>query len=59
MYVIFLKAMYVLHRKNRHAFTGRKKETASVEVGYVSTVDWESLSFKENQREGVIPRQVS
>ena len=51
--------MYVLHRKNRHAFTGRKKETASVEVGYVSTVYWESLSFKENQREGVIPRQVS
>ena len=28
VYVIFLKAMYVIHRKNRHAFTGKKKEMA-------------------------------
>ena len=28
VYVIFLKAMYVIHRKNRLAFTGKKKEMA-------------------------------
>ena len=48
--------MYVLHRKNRHAFTGKKKEISLVEVGRVSIVDWASLSSKENQREGVIQR---
>ena len=54
--MIFLKAMYVLHRKNRHMFTGRNKEVALVEVGHVSIVDWASLSSKENRREGVIQR---
>ena len=55
--MIFLKATYVLHRKNRHAFTGKKKEMALVEVGHVSIVlGWASLSSKENRREGVIQR---
>ena len=53
---MFFKSMYVIHRKNRHALTGKKKEMPLVEVGYVSIVDWASLSSRENRREGVIYR---
>ena len=43
--------MYVIHRKNRHAFTGKKKEMALVEVGHVSIVDWASLREREGRRD--------